>query len=49
MYVWVKIYVNFVKYYYRALAKILKTGDPEPSLPKSWSPTIQKNIASFKK
>ena len=33
----------------RALTRILKTGVPEPSLPKSGSPTIQKNIASFKK
>ena len=32
----------------RALTRILKTGVPEPSLPKSGSPTIQKNIASFK-
>ena len=31
------------------LTRILKTGVPEPSLPKSGSPTIQKNIASFKK
>ena len=31
----------------RALTRILKTGVPEPSLPKSGSPTIQKNIASF--
>ena len=27
---------------------ILKTAVPEPSLPKSGSPTIQKNIVSFK-
>ena len=33
----------------RALTKILKTGVPEPSLPKRGSPTIQKIIASFKK
>ena len=33
----------------RALTRILKTGVPEPSLPKSGSLTIQKNIASFKK
>ena len=33
----------------RALTRILKTGVPEPSLPKSGSPTIQKNMASFKK
>ena len=33
----------------RALTRILKTGVPEPYLPKSGSPTIQKNIASFKK
>ena len=35
----------------RALTRILKTGVPESSLPKSGSPTIQKNIhvASFKK
>ena len=33
----------------RALTKILKTGVPENSLPKSGSPTIQQNIASFKK
>ena len=32
----------------RALTRILKTGVPEPSLPKSGSPTIQKNIASLK-
>ena len=32
----------------RALTRILKTGVPEPSLPKSGSPTIQKNTASFK-
>ena len=33
----------------RALTRILKTGVPEPSFPKSGSPTIQKNIASLKK
>ena len=33
----------------RALTRILKTGVPEPSLPKSGSPTIQNNIACFKK
>ena len=32
----------------RAFTRILKRGVPEPSLPKSGSPTIQKNIASFK-
>ena len=32
----------------RALTRILKTGVPEPSLPKSGSPTIQKNLASLK-
>ena len=31
------------------LSRILKTGVPEPSLPKTGSSTIQKNIASFKK
>ena len=33
----------------RALTRILKTGVPELSFLKSGSPTIQKNIASFKK
>ena len=33
----------------RALTRILKTGVPEPSFSKSGSPTIQKNVASFKK
>ena len=33
----------------RALTRILKMRVPEPPLPKSGSPTIQKNITSFKK
>ena len=33
----------------RDLTRILKTRVPEHSLPKSGCPTIQKNIASFKK
>ena len=32
-----------------ALTRILKTGVPEPSLPNSGGPIIQKNIASLKK
>ena len=32
---------------YRALTRILKMGVPEPTLPKSGRPIIQKNIASF--
>ena len=34
---------------FRALTRIFKTGVPEPSLPKSGSPTIQEKIASLKK
>ena len=33
----------------RALIRILKTGVPEPSLPKIGCPTIQKNIDFLKK
>ena len=43
------LYEHFFDDVSRALNRILKTGVPEPSLPKSGSPTIQKNVASFKK
>ena len=43
------MYVLFKHIINRALTRILKTGVPDPFLPKSGSPTIQKNTDSLKK
>ena len=45
---WKKFYNLGARTVNRALSKILKTGVIEPSLPKSGSQTLQKNVDSFK-